>query len=99
MGNKGKGLALIASGSHAFVAAAWISLRSHGIYDDFFQSPMNANAAASPPVTIGELGNRTLGNLGVWKGGEGVRESGSQGIRESGSGSGSGGGGGREVER
>lgn len=36
--NKGKGLALIASGSHAFVAAAWISLRSYGIDDDFFQS-------------------------------------------------------------
>lgn len=39
--NKGKRLALIASGSHAFVAAAWISLRSYGIYDEFFQSSMD----------------------------------------------------------
>ena len=25
---------VIASGSHAFIAVAWISLRSHGIFDD-----------------------------------------------------------------
>lgn len=45
---------------------------------------ISSNAAASPLLTIKELGNWTLGILGVWEGGGG-RGVGNQGIRESGS--------------
>lgn len=70
--NKGKRLALIASGSHAFVAAAWISLRSYGIYDEFFQSSMDPQGlkthAAAFDLTIGVGKERPGGGNTITRG-------------------------------